>query len=78
MVNISDFSDLISQLPDNPIIAIGGFLTLRKPTGLIELLINEKPNGIIILSLSGSIEIDMLLESGCLFTVVAVVVFLMA
>ncbi len=51
-------------MPENPLIAIGGFLTLRKPTALIKELSNSKVDGLKILSLSGSFEIDLLLESG--------------
>ena len=64
MVNLTDFTDLIEQMPDKPLIAIGGFLTLRKPTSLIKKLIDSKITGTTILTLSGSIEIDMILESG--------------
>jgi glutaconate CoA-transferase subunit A len=66
-----DFIEILEQLADNPLIAIGGFLTLRKPTALIKELSNSKVDGLVIISLSGSFEIDLLLESGKVNEIIA-------
>ncbi|MCD6216888.1 hypothetical protein J7L05_03380 [bacterium] len=66
-----DFIEILEQLPANPLIAIGGFLTLRKPIALIKKLSNSKVDGLVILSLSGSFEIDLLLVSGKVNEIIA-------
>lgn len=59
---MSLFSEIINKLKPNPIIAIGGFLTLRKPMSLIRQLAECQRSDLIILTLSGSFEIDYLLK----------------